>query len=833
MKKKCYSKRSQIKKPELLSPAGNMESLFAAIENGADAVYFGLKDFSARASALNFSLDDAGKAIASARKKYVKVYIAFNTLIKTIELERAVDLLTALEEIQPDAIIIQDLGLLYLIQSQFPQFTLHASTQMAIHNLAGVKQMEQLGFKRVVLARELSVAEIKHISANTSIEIEVFVHGALCYSYSGLCFFSSIIGGRSGNRGKCAQPCRMDYHSGTGEKGHFFSMKDLTALSGINDLAAAGADSLKIEGRMKSPEYVAVTTNAYRKAIDGRLSDIEDEVSRIKTVFSRETTSAYLMENNSSGTDNGPGIVRAKPADMVNLSYPANMGLYAGEVIKSEKNYVVIRAEADIGVRDLLQVFENASSKPALLHVKTIKVKGKRVFGIKAGDIASINSEKRITKGANIYVVSSQKTKEMLAQKVPKKLVPVPMMVNLEVKIMPDNIAIKGTVGQFLFSKDCPVKLERSIQHVTGKDDIKGCFSRLGDTPFELDVIHVDVPGGLFVPLSILNKIRRDYFSCLLTAWRKEREQRCLKTKKWLKGIFVKCGIDKTNGLRGNVYGNEISENEVRLSLKIDRLEYLDYVPIEDIKKIYIMLTGKTSIHLQKDNDIAGLLLKRKDKIVFSLPAIMRDIGNGIETYDYFKKAVQKLRAKGFGQFQISNPGAMGLFDGEDVILYADSALYTLNPLSKIKLQELGFHRSTLSPEDGKENLQMLFSENADLIIYQDVPLFTSETCVWANMKGVCPGVARCNVDRMGLENEHGDRFTAVNEACRTVVIGESTFSIIHHVQTLLEAGQRDFRIDLCYKEYTPEMIHSIFSGIQNRESMKDSTIGNFERGLL
>src|SRR3989304_1283917 len=209
----------QHKKPELLSPAGDMECFFAAVENGADAVYFGLKDFSARAGAENFSLDDASKAIAYARKRSVKVYIAINTLIKTNELERVVDYLIALDELQPDALILQDMGLLYLIQSQFPHFQLHASTQMTIHNLAGVKRLERMGFKRVVLSRELSIDEIKNISQNTSMEVAVFVHGALCYSYSGLCFFSSMTGGRSGDRGRCAQPCRLHYKPQAGAGG--------------------------------------------------------------------------------------------------------------------------------------------------------------------------------------------------------------------------------------------------------------------------------------------------------------------------------------------------------------------------------------------------------------------------------------------------------------------------------------------------------------------------------------------------------------------------------------------------------------------------------------
>src|SRR5574341_1185788 len=384
---------SQHKKPELLSPAGDIGCFFAAVENGADAVYFGLKSFSARAGAQNFTLEDASKAIAYARKRPIKVYIAINTLIKTCEMEKVVDYLITLDELQPDALIIQDLGLLCLIQSQFPQFKLHASTQMAIHNLSGVKQLEKMGFNRIVLARELSIGEIKNISRNTNMEIEVFVHGALCYSYSGLCFFSSMIGGRSGNRGQCAQPCRMYYKSQSGEGGYLFSMKDLLTLSHINELMTAGIHSFKIEGRMKSPEYVAVVTHVYRQAIDGKLEDIEDAICLMNTVFSRETTCSYLMKGN--GQKNGKTVDNGfvEVLDMINPSYPANIGSYTGEVIKSEKGYVTIRADADIGVRDLLRVFGNISEEPALLYVKNIKVNGRKVFDIKVGDIATIDSE--------------------------------------------------------------------------------------------------------------------------------------------------------------------------------------------------------------------------------------------------------------------------------------------------------------------------------------------------------------------------------------------------------------------------------------------------------
>ena len=529
----------QHKKPELLSPAGDMECFFAAVENGADAVYFGLKDFSARASADNFAIDDASKAIAYARKRSVKVYIAINTLIKTNELESVVDYLIALDELQPDALILQDMGLLYLIQSQFPHFQQHASTQMTIHNLAGVKRLERMGFKRVVLSRELSIDEIKNISQNTSMEVEVFVHGALCYSYSGLCFFSSMTGGRSGNRGRCAQPCRMYYKSQPDEGGYLFSMKDLRTLSQIQALMTAGIHSFKIEGRMKSPEYVAVVTHTYRQAIDGKLKDEEAAIHLMNTVFSREAACSYLIKENGQRNSKTADIGAVKPSDMINPSYPANIGSYAGEVIKSGKGYVIIRAGAEIGVRDLLQVFENSAEEPALLHVKSIKVDGRRVFGIKAGDIAIVDTERQYKQGARIYLLSSQKVKEIFAPKVPKKLATSKMPVDLEIKIRSDNIEIKGITKHFSFSRDYPVKLEKGIHRTTEMENIKECFGRLGETPFELAGIHTEISGELFVPLSVLNEIRRDYFQIFSEEWRKDRERRCENIKKWIQEKFI------------------------------------------------------------------------------------------------------------------------------------------------------------------------------------------------------------------------------------------------------------------------------------------------------
>jgi len=673
---------------------------------------------------------------------------------------------------------------------------------------------------------------------------------------------------------------------------------------------------------MKSPEYVAVVTHTYRQAIDGKLKDEEAAIHLMNTVFSREAACSYLIKEKGQRNSKTADIGAVKPSDMINPSYPANIGSYAGEVKKSGKGYVTIRADAEIGVRDLLQVFENSSEEPALLHVKNIKIDGKRVFDIKAGDIAIVDTERQYRLGARLYLLSSQKVKEMFAPKVPKKLEASKIPIDVAIKIRPDSIGIKGTAKHFSFSRDYPVKLEKGIHRTTDAENIKECFARLGETPFELAGIHGEISGELFVPLSVLNEIRRDYFQIFCEEWRKDRKRRCENIKKWIQEKFIEYSSSDSQlsgessiltsinpplekGDWGDLKG-DLGDDGIRLSLKIDKLQYLNHIPLEKIYKIYIVLTDEnnrnltkktesTSLlqdrpksyynviakeerlkqsldyqafhkkiaslpiamtvkselfsqphsggrnlssdetvpHVQKNNEAINKLSNVKDRVVFSLPVIMRDTGNGCMTYGYFKKVVQELISQDFRQFQISNLGALELFDDKDVQLYADYPFYCLNPLSAMKLRELGFCRHTLSPEDGKENLQTLFSLDTDVIVYQDTPLFTSETCLWANMKRSCPGKGRCSFNQVMLENEYGDRFLAIDEECKTVVIGERPFSIIHIIPKLIESGQKDFRIDLCYKDYTSEMIEGIFTSTQNKRKIKNSMVGNFERGLI
>ena len=272
---------------EILSPVGAKEQLIAALRSGANAVYLGLKDFNARRNADNF--DNLEETVSYCHARNVKVYITVNTLIKDSEITKAANTIKKIANAGADAIIVQDLGVYHLVKNIAPDIPLHASTQMSIHNAFGVKVLENMNFDRVVPARELSLDELKKIRSESSIELEVFVHGALCMCISGQCYLSSILGARSANRGLCAQPCRLGFKSSDND--HALSLKDLSVIKDLKVLEQAGINSAKIEGRMKRPEYVAATTDACLKS----LCDKDFEINTLKAIFSRSGfTDGYI-----------------------------------------------------------------------------------------------------------------------------------------------------------------------------------------------------------------------------------------------------------------------------------------------------------------------------------------------------------------------------------------------------------------------------------------------------------------------------------------------------------------------------------------------------------
>ena len=315
---------------ELLSPAGDFECVKAAVQNGADAIYLGASSFSARASAANFSLAELKEVINYAHIRNVKVHLALNTLIKNNEFSEAISIAEKAYELGIDAIIVQDLGLATTLINSFPKLPIHASTQMTIHNLSGVQALERLGIQRVVLARELSLPEIEYICRNTNVEVETFIHGALCIGYSGQCLFSSMVGGRSANRGKCAQACRLPYQllqdKNIIDSGYLLSPRDLCGLEFLPSLIEAGVKSFKIEGRLKSPEYVAVATRIYRKYIDLYFSSNPYEIN-LKD--KKDLLQVFNRGNFSSGH-----LDRKANLDLVFKEKQNNMGIYIGNVGK-------------------------------------------------------------------------------------------------------------------------------------------------------------------------------------------------------------------------------------------------------------------------------------------------------------------------------------------------------------------------------------------------------------------------------------------------------------------------------------------------------------------
>lgn len=345
---------------ELLSPVGNFESLKAAVQNGADCVYFGANSFSARAFAENFDSNTLKEAIKYAKLRGVKTNLTLNTLIKDNELADAFDLAKKAYEFGIDAIIVQDLGLAKLLIKSFPDLAIHGSTQMSVHNLEGVLELQKLGFKRVVLSRELSLDEIEYICKNSQIEIECFVHGALCISYSGQCLFSSMVGGRSGNRGKCAQSCRLPYDLLENDKkidtGYLLSTRDLCSLKFLPKLISCGVTSFKIEGRMKSSEYVATVTRIYRKYIDLANSCIESNKLEEYNISSNDEKE--LMQVFNRGNFSNGHLESKENRNLIYKEKPNNMGLFLGTVQKynPSKGYISVKLKEPMEIGDTISL---------------------------------------------------------------------------------------------------------------------------------------------------------------------------------------------------------------------------------------------------------------------------------------------------------------------------------------------------------------------------------------------------------------------------------------------------------------------------------------------
>jgi len=717
---------------ELLSPVGDFECLKAAVQNGADSVYFGANLFSARAFAHNFDEAELKKAIEYAKLRGVKTNLTLNTLIKDNEFDNAIKLASKAYEFGIDAIIIQDLGLAKKLIELFPDLPMHGSTQMTIHNLNGALKLQELGFKRVVLSRELSLTEIEYICKNTSIEIECFVHGALCISYSGQCLFSSMLGGRSGNRGKCAGPCRLPYKLIENDKaidsGYLLNTRDLCGLEFLPQLINAGVDCLKIEGRMKSPEYVATVTNIYRKYIDLAYSknDFNINIEDKKTLLQ-----AFNRGNFSSGH-----LDSSENRNLVFKEKPNNMGLFIGIIQKynPNKGHITLKIQEKLNIGDTISVGnENGSYKISELMNKNTNLKETQV-----GQTVTIGRMKgNIKVGDKVYRLSSKELTTIAKESYKKEVKKTALNCTVSIKKnTPISINIKSYTKNGIYKNlDISCKLdyipEIAQNRPLDKETIIKQISKTTDTPYYFKNINIDLDKNLFLPkISILNELRRMALSNV-------ENFAISKIHRQLPESFVDYISKETdsttlNNMR-NFNNTKINSNatpKVSLLLNVLHSDW-NYNKLENIDSIYIPLKYFTS---KKYSPVLKIISKKFDTYIY-MPTIIKSNYENLFLANA-EEAVEKYNIQGFVISNIGNLNLLhSLFNNLDEY-YKVIANYTFNVYNSetvLELKKLGISSFTLSPELDKQTITSLCNYNylqKELIVYGKVPLLNINYCL-------------------------------------------------------------------------------------------------------
>ena len=494
---------------ELLAPAGSFEALVAACESGADAVYLGGQRYSARASANNFDDDQLESAVKYAHIRGVKVYVTMNTLVLDIEIPEVMEYIDFLYKLDVDALILQDIGLAKLIKQRYSDFEIHGSTQMTVHDLDGAMLLKEIGFSRVVPARELSSQEIKKLSIDSGLKIEIFIHGALCVSWSGQCLLSSLIGGRSGNRGRCAQPCRRKYKRfGEGfpesKATYALSTKDLNTIEDIESIVNSGASALKIEGRMKSPEYVGITVFNYRKALDHLISeesndDLENAQYELKASFNREFTKGYILGD--------------KGKEIISEERPDNRGIFLGRVISQKGNFLRIKLEENF-VQDGDGIEIEGPDGNSGIMISGINVNGQPGKIGKKGDTVEVYTGRTFEVGSEVRKTLDselqKKAQDNYMHKNRKKIHLTGFMyLNVGEKCV---FTIEDDQGNISIAETKDI-ISEATNKAAKLESVRTNLEKTGDTPFIFDGIKAEISGNCFLPASVVNELRRNAIS--------------------------------------------------------------------------------------------------------------------------------------------------------------------------------------------------------------------------------------------------------------------------------------------------------------------------------
>lgn len=769
-----------IKKVELLAPVGSMESLFAAVQNGAHAVYLGGKLFSARQYAANFDKEELKKAVEYAHLRDVKVYVTVNILIDEEELEETLEFIKYLYDINVDGLIVQDLGLAYLVRNIFPDFDLHASTQMTINNLPGAIFLSNFGFKRVVLARETPLEEIEKIHRGTDIQLEGFIHGALCVCYSGQCLMSSLLGGRSGNRGKCAQPCRMPYSIIDYEKGqlvfdewkdkYLISPKDLNTLEYIDKIIASGISSLKIEGRMKRPEYVATVVKNYRQALDKGIQSLtEKNKEDVLQIFNRGFTQGIML--NAFGRD------------FISYHRPDNRGVAIGSIERLDNNNIYIRLYKDLYKGDGIEI-ETASGKAKGMVVD---------FSASEGEVIKLNKFAETFRGATVYRTSKRKLIEAAIKSYEEENIRYPIDMEITISIgAPATLTVKFNDKTIKVVSDYIVEKAKKV--ALSEERVKEQLLKLKDTTYYANRIAVNIEEDTFIPIREINRLRRE-------------------------------AIEKLNEYRLGLYNREpVSHRELnaslkkyfhlpkkektyenRLSVKVSRKEQLDQLDLSKLDRIYIGFDDALKEAILAAKNKGKEVYISTDRILYS-----KDL-------DILKAKIEQVKDIIDG-VAVSNLGTLQFIkDNFNLNIHGDFGLNVFNSFTVEALKENRIKSITLSPELNIKQIRKIVEKGQleyETLGYGYLPLMIMEHCPMALVKN-CKDASKCESCNLqagyGLKDRKGVNFYMERRNRLTTIYNSVPLFILDSLDKIYNLGVDTIRLDFTFEKDNILEIQNIY----------------------
>jgi len=793
-----------IRRPELLSPAGDWECLRAAVANGADAIYFGLNRFNARLRAGNFREEELPEIMGYLHRCGVRGFVTFNTLIFTNELRDAGHMLVQLAEAGVDAIIVQDPGLARLAREVAPNLELHASTQMTITSPEGLELAKELGISRAILARELSLRELKRFPAS-EFPVEVFVHGALCVAYSGQCLTSESLGQRSANRGECAQACRLPYQlivdgrlKDLGDKRFLLSPQDLAGIDEIPELIRLGIVSFKIEGRLKSPEYVAAVTQVYRNAIDRAMEAIpyEKQVAKVSAgdryslemTFSRGLFSGWLQ-----GVDH-QRLVSARCAK--------KRGPFIGLVRRVGKDYVEVDPGAQLKPGDGV-VFDTGDD--------TEHEQGGRIYEFRAGRLYFRNGRidfQRLKVGHRLWKTDDPALNKRLRQTFARDPEPARTPVDMEVSGRDgEPLRLRVTSGEHTAEADSEVRLSRARTSVLTESILREQLGHLGDTGYVLRSFSAKLEDNVFMAIRFINQLRRDAIARLAaaTAARKSAVNKALGTPGSGRLAEVEDAVASGRPHRSFelalasllVETPDLENKSPELITLCRSFEQIEAALEEAVQTIYV------------DFEDVRLYLKAVDRIgnraqVFlATPRIQKPGEQG------FFRLIENARP--FGVL-IRNLGSISFFRQKGFRLHGDFSLNVANPLTARFFMERGLQQLTVSYDlSVKEVLSLLRHGPAsrfELTIHQHMPMFHMEHCVFAAFLSDGTDYTNCGRpcdrhvvklrDRVGSEH-----LLKADVGCRNTLFNARAQTGAQYAQALLSAGLRRFRIEFLVENHS------------------------------